>query len=535
VETARLRQAVAGAVLRLLLAKVPASAPPGADLLVSFSLDDLSRGMEADMVLAAQLKDPLAAAERALLYLHQIGAIHLQHGLAVFRQAMTLRLLPEARGRRYTKGDYLPLWLHYGERLFQVHVMAEYARPGAEKLRQALGLIAAYFSMDKKAFLCRFFASRREELERATTAESYRRIVELLGNPEQAALVTGAEDCNRLILAGPGSGKTKVMVHRCAYLVRVLRVDPRSVLVLCYNRNAALELRRRLAGLIGEDARGVTVQTYHGLAMRLAGLSPAQRAADGASGEPDFDALIGAAVDLLEGNTSVPGLAPYALRDRLLAGYRHILVDEYQDIDAAQYRLVCAIAGRTLDEGDGCLTILAVGDDDQNIYAFRGANVEYIRRFTQDYRAEVGHLLANYRSSGHIIAAAKALIAHNRDRMKVDEPIRVDGARRDAPPDGPWTRLDPLAEGRVQVLQSDSYAAQAAALVAEMARLQSLSPDGSWTDFAVLEVRLVAVVLRKAGDGDGTYRERWGFRWWTFLTSRTVYRWAWGRVWVSWR
>jgi len=197
------------------------------------------------------------------MFLHEQGAIVLQSGLAVFRQAMTIRLLPEAQGRRYTKAQHEPLAQHYGERVFQIHVMDEYARLGAEKIRQALGLVSAYFTLDKTSFVRRFFADRRDILDRATTAESFRRIVDALGNPAQVEIVAAPEEGNRLVLAGPGSGKTRVVVHRCAYLLRVLRVDPRGILLISFNRNAALELRRRLAALVGDDARGVTIQTYH--------------------------------------------------------------------------------------------------------------------------------------------------------------------------------------------------------------------------------------------------------------------------------
>ena len=75
-----------------------------------------------------------------------------------------------------------------------------------------------------------------------------------------------------LVLAGPGSGKTRVLVHRIAYLIRVRRENPRGILALAYNRHAAVEIRRRLVELIGDDASGVTVLTCHGLAMRLAGV-----------------------------------------------------------------------------------------------------------------------------------------------------------------------------------------------------------------------------------------------------------------------
>ena len=90
----------------------------------------------------------------------------------------------------------------------------------------------------------------------------------------------------------------------------------------------------------------------------------------------------------------------------MLAGFQYILVDEYQDIDEPQYEMISAIAGRTLEDADQKLSILAVGDDDQNIYTFRGANVQFIRRFQQDYEAEVHYLVENYRSTRYIIEAA---------------------------------------------------------------------------------------------------------------------------------
>ena len=93
-----------------------------------------------------------------------------------------------------------------------------------------------------------------------------------LNNPVQRGIVADdRERTNVLVLAGPGSGKTRVLVHRIAYLVRVRRENPRAILALAYNRHAAVEIRRRLAELIGADARGVIVLTCHALAMRLVG------------------------------------------------------------------------------------------------------------------------------------------------------------------------------------------------------------------------------------------------------------------------
>ena len=371
--------------------------------------------LKQDLVASSEVKDPLAAVERALNFLHEQKIITLQKGLAVFRSAMTIEVLPEAKGRKYNKGDFEPLSQHYSERIFQVHVINEYAKYGLEKISHALAFVVAYFSQDKTEFVKRYFADRQEILERATSQQSFQRIVGDLHNPEQMALVAGGEDDNVLILAGPGSGKTRVVVHRCAYLLRVKRVPARAILVLCFNRNAVTELRRRLFDLAGDDAKGVMVQTYHGLSLRLTG-----HAMDSQNQSTEnFADLIKEAIRLLKGEKTVLGFDADEIRDRLLAGYRYILVDEYQDIDTEQYQLISAIAGRTLDD-DNKLTILAVGDDDQNIYSFRGANIRFIRQFKDDYQAREHYLVENYRSSAHIIAAANALIQHNKDRMKVD-------------------------------------------------------------------------------------------------------------------
>ena len=489
-ETAERRRAVAQLILTTLLAKLPAETSAGKDLLLRFGTDELTRAIAEDLVLAGRVQDPLAAVERGLMFLHEHGAIILHGGLAVFRSAMTIRVLPEAKGRRYSKAQHQPLAQHYGERVFQIHAMDRYARLGAEQIRQALTLVAGYFSLGKEAFVRRFFGDQREMLSRATTAESFARIVDALRSPAQSEIVAAPEDGNRLVLAGPGAGKSRVIVHRTAYLLRVLRVPAHRILVLCFNRAAALALRRRLAALVGDDARRVTVQTYHGFAMCLTGRSYAARLAAGAETTPDFDSVLQEAVARLEGQHDLPGIEPDIARERLLAGYRHILVDEYQDIDAMQYRLVSAIAGRTLnqDGGEAKLTLLAVGDDDQNIYAFRGASVEYIRQFQQDYGAELHYLVQNYRSSAHIIAAANALIAHNRARMKLEKPIRIDRARAQQPAGGRWAPLDRHAQGRVLLLRVADPARQAAAVLARVQALQQLGGH-AWRELAILARR----------------------------------------------
>ncbi len=477
------RRRLASLVLDTLLAKIPADAPPTADFLLEFHFEELHQAIERDLLLRAEMTDVDAAIERALMFLHEQRVIVLQHGLAVFRSAMTIRFQPEARGEKYKAADYQPLEHHYKERVLQVHVMSEYARLGLERIQAALELVLAYFTLAKDEFLRRYFRTKPDLLQHATTARSFQSIVTDLANPAQIKVVTAPPTRNMLILAGPGSGKTRTVVHRCAYLLRVERVRPQSILVCCFNRSAAIELRRRLADLVGDDARGVTVLTYHGLAMRLLGYSFAAQAIE--RREIDFDKLIEDATKLLRGENVPPGLEADEVRDRLLAGFQYILVDEYQDIDEAQYQMISAIAGRTLDDADQKLSILAVGDDDQNIYTFRGANVEFIGRFQQDYEAEVHYLVENYRSTGYIIEAANHLIAANVDRMKTNHPIRVDRHREMLGPGGEFGRRDTLCRGKVQLIQVADATCQAQAVLAELHRLRQLGVT-DWSSIAVL-------------------------------------------------
>lgn len=484
-EVADRRRRVAQVLLDALFAKVPEDVPAQKDLLVSFSFEELREALERDPSLRVEMKDPLAALERGLMYLHEQGVIVLQQGLSVFRSAMAIKVFPEMSGQRYTKENHEALDLHYRERIFQVHVMNAYAQAALRRIDEALRLILSYFSVSKEAFIELYFHGQQKLLEHATTERSFRAIVDALGNKNQMRIVTAPARRNQLILAGPGSGKTRVIVHRVAYLLRVRRVKPSAILVCCFNHKAAIELRRRLVALVGADARGVIIQTYHGLALRLLGRSAMPGKNEAAREELPFDRMIEEATTLLKDERPLPGVEPDEVRDRLLAGFEFILVDEYQDIDAPQYELISALAGRREQDEDRKLTILAVGDDDQNVYTFRGANVEFIRRFQRDYDAESAYLVENYRSTGAIIEAANRVIARNRDRMKTEHPIRIDQARELLPLGGVFGASDAQTRGQVALLSVPDIHGQAVSVVREIRRLRELGVD-VWSRMAVL-------------------------------------------------
>ena len=484
-EMATRRRAAAKHLLEHLLTCLP-SGSRGTDLLAETTLGRLLATLTADPVLKSRSKRPEKLLERALLWLHEQEVIHLHRGLAVFRQAMTIQLAQEQPRRGFAKADFEPLRLYYDGRVRQVHVMTEFARRGLDTMAEALQLAMDYFCMQEEEFLRRWLPDRAREIARETTPESWRAIVESLRNPTQRQIVTDEREQNVLVLAGPGSGKTRVLVHRIAYLIRVRREHPRGILALAYNRHAATEIRRRLTDLIGNEARGVTVLTCHALAMRLVGASFTARAERERPDQEVFREVIRQAIALLRGDGLLPEDADEQ-RERLLAGFRWILVDEYQDINAEQYALIAALAGRTLEDEDRKLTLFAVGDDDQNIYAFNGASVEFIRRFEADYGPKPAFLTDNYRSTGHIIAAANTWIAPARQRMKTDHPIGINRARAKEAHGGVWEKRDPVARGRVQrlVVQHDPIA-QAQAVMTELQRLAALSPEWDWATCAVI-------------------------------------------------
>jgi uncharacterized protein (TIGR00375 family) len=229
-----------------------------------------------------------------------------------------------------------------------------------------------------------------------------------------------------LIVAGPGTGKTRTLTHRIAYLCAELGVFPERCLAITFTRRAAEELRERLDTLLGDLGDDITVGTFHSVGLTIlkenakaAGLPANWRIADDTeraqareqAGDDDLayakllrqqdlvdlDDLITTPVDLLRDEP--------ALVEQYRKRWQWIFVDEYQDVDEHQYELL-----RLLSPADG--NLCAIGDPDQAIYSFRGADVRYFLRFAEDFTdARLVRLTRNYRSSAPILAAAVQAIA----------------------------------------------------------------------------------------------------------------------------
>jgi DNA helicase-2/ATP-dependent DNA helicase PcrA len=315
-------------------------------------------------------------------------------------------------------------------------------------------------------------------------------ILDPLNDPQREAVT--AEPGPLLVLAGAGSGKTRVLAHRVAWLVQVEGHSPRSVLAVTFTNKAAAEMRNRIEGLLGMPVAHLWIGTFHGLAHRFlrlhwreAGLPQTFTILDAedqrrvvrrvirsldlddtrwvpkemqwfinarkdeglrpAHIDPGRDeqkqqmVRIYAAYEEACERAGLVDFAELLLRahelwlqnDDLLEHYRHrfqhLLVDEFQDTNTIQYAWLRVLAGRTGHT-------FFVGDDDQSIYAWRGARIENIQRYPKDFPGtRVVRLEQNYRSTATILNAANALISNNTSRMGKElwtegpegDPIRI--------------------------------------------------------------------------------------------------------------
>ena len=309
-------------------------------------------------------------------------------------------------------------------------------------------------------------------------------------NPQQLAAVTLPAQ-HALILAGAGSGKTRVLTTRLAWLISTGQVSAASILAVTFTNKAAKEMLARISAMLPINTRGMWVGTFHGLCNRflrthyrdaalpqsfqildsqdqLAAIKRLLRAlnvddqkfpprnvqyfinaakdagerADGVQIVDDYSAKMVEFYRAYDDQCQREGVVDFAelllrsyellqrnqlLREHYQARFRHILVDEFQDTNDLQYRWLKLLAGEQA-------TLFAVGDDDQSIYAFRGANVGNMAAFERDYAGQnLIKLEQNYRSHAHILNAANHLIRQNNYRLGKDlwtdagegEPVRI--------------------------------------------------------------------------------------------------------------
>ncbi len=353
----------------------------------------------------------------ACLLLHHLEAWHLADPPVLLETAMRIRMNPDAR---VSDLDLKRPRQYHEHQIALVHLAREHAVLPADR-RQAY--VDDYFRLPRDELLRRHFAGRAHLLPVPVGPETEKRILEGLTSAQREAVT--ARDRAVLVVAGPGSGKTFTVVRRITHLVRARQVRPEEILVLAFNRAAVAELAGRLKESLGHRSRYVDVRTFHSLALRLTGADLREGPGDRSDLESRLDLAMARAADLLTGDGAGDGSAERQeaeeARRHALGGIRHVLVDEYQDLDPDQYRLLTALVGLDRsgrDDGRTERSIYVVGDDDQAIYGFRKASVEFLRRFEEEFGARRICLTENFRSVGAIVNAAGGFIRRNPDRLK---------------------------------------------------------------------------------------------------------------------
>lgn len=272
--------------------------------------------------------------------------------------------------------------------------MGEYANLMVRDYNEALQFVQDYFQMDFRKFIAKYFkGDRAKEIDRNITPDKYHQLFGELSDI-QAQIINDADSKYIVVAAGPGSGKTRVLVHKLAALLLLEDVKHEQLLMLTFSRAAATEFKKRLLSLIGNAANFVEIKTFHSYCFDLLGK-----------------------IGSLEGIEDVVKNAAELIRNGEVEQGRItksvLVIDEAQDMDANEFELV-----RALMQNNDDMRLIAVGDDDQNIYEFRGSDSRYLRSLIEDYGAVKYEMTENYRSKTAIVSLANEFVSSIRNRMK---------------------------------------------------------------------------------------------------------------------
>lgn len=362
---------------------------------VQFSVVELLNDLKAQGQTFFESLDDLQLedVEESLLYLSKIGALKLEGGFLVLYNAMNIRRLKDNK-LRYKQEDYRMLNEFYRQKIQQVHIVGEYANLMVRDYDAALQYVHDYFQMDYKAFVQKYFKGERvEQIERNITSKKYEQLFNQLSK-KQMQIISDKESRVIVVAAGPGSGKTRVLVHKLASLLLLEDVKHEQLLMLTFSRAAATEFKQRLMGLIGNAAHFVEIKTFHSYAFDLLGrIGNLEDAKD----------VVGRAARMISEGEVEP--------NRI--GKTVLVVDEAQDMSSEEFALVRALMSVNEE-----MRVIAVGDDDQNIYEFRGSDSNYMRQLLADDKSTFVEMTENYRSTQHVVAFANAFVRGIHNRMK---------------------------------------------------------------------------------------------------------------------
>ena len=349
---------------------------------------------------------PLKALDKALFHLHTTQIVELASGRFIYYAPMQIYKTGKFQNKlRYTKKEYaIRMQAYYRRKVESIHIMGEYAKRMRHNPKEAAAFLSDYFTMGYDRFKRRY-KLLKAEISRPMTKRRYEKIFSKLSG-EQRAIVEDNEHDAILVLAGPGSGKTTVLVHKIASLILQEDVKPEQFLMLTFSHAAASEFKNRLRDLVGELAWDVEIRTFHGYALKTIG----RQVSDEQS--TLLHRAVAQAAEQIENEVVKPP-------------FKSVLVlDEYQDINADAFRLIEAL----YKAHDANLRMIAVGDDDQCILeSVNGADVRFFAKFKERFTGENGTmqyaLVQNYRCSPPVVSVASRLLEPLAIRFK-DAPIK---------------------------------------------------------------------------------------------------------------
>ncbi|MBQ6887823.1 MAG: RecQ family ATP-dependent DNA helicase [Lachnospiraceae bacterium] len=335
--------------------------------------------------------------EEALLYLSKINAFRLEGGFLVIYNAMEITRLITDNKIRYKLEDYRNLKEFYNSKTQQIHIVGEYANMMVHDYQAALTFVNDYFQMEYKLFLTKYFkGARLREIDRNITPMKYQKLFENL-SAKQSEIISDDVSKSIVVAAGPGSGKTKILVHKLASLMLLEDVKHEQLLMLTFSRAAAMEFKMRLVDLIGNAAYFVEIKTFHSYCFDLLGKI--------GNIENSQNVVRDATQMIQSGEASL---------DRITKNV--LVLDEAQDMDEEEFDLVKALIERNED-----MRVIAVGDDDQNIYEFRGSDSKYMVELLKIPSAKKYELIDNYRSSANVVSFANEFVKTLSNRIKSGE------------------------------------------------------------------------------------------------------------------
>jgi ATP-dependent DNA helicase RecQ len=363
------------------------------EILIEFSVQELKEEIDRNAGFF-QTNATNEDIEDSLFYLSRIEAIKIEGGFLVVYNRLTINRIQKNNKIQYKQEDYQKLAQFYQNKVQQIHIVGEYAKKMVENYNEALQFVDDYFKLNYASFLNKYFpGSRQDDIKRTLTPAKFKQLFGAL-SPSQLEIIRDSSNQYIVVAAGPGSGKTRVLVHKLASLLMTEDVKHEQLLMLTFSRAAATEFKKRLIDLIGNAAHYVEIKTFHSYCFDLIGKM---------GNLSESDSVLKLAVDKIRNGDIEPSRIIKAV----------LVVDEAQDMSADEFELV-----KALMEQNEEMRVLLVGDDDQNIFEFRGSDSRHMINLITEKNAKKYELVENYRSKSNVVAFANQWAERIPDRIK---------------------------------------------------------------------------------------------------------------------